>query len=237
MTPGPSLAAASRATRFRTWLVEPAPGVPAAGAGHGPAPTSPPAARTRVAVVGLGPACGTTTVARGIALALAARDPGGTAIVSSTQVTGASLPPLRAASRLAARLPGAVASGRLCLWPGDHPAGTVVSAGGLAPIVFDVPHDGPASDSASLADATVLVIPGHAEPALAELAAQALGRHGRAPLTAVSGSAQPGRWAGRAATLLPDSRMGARLALAGWQPPGRLGQALVRLADACEATA
>lgn len=245
MTPGGQpLAAVSWAASLRTWLLEP---VADASAGHaGPAVevgpvvemAAPPAPRTRIAVVGLRPGCGTTTVARGIAAALAARDPSGTAIVaSSSQAEGTSLPPLRAAARLAAGLPGATAIGRLCLWPSGHPAGTVVGAAPLAPIVFDVPHDGPASDSASLADATVLVIPGDAEPALAELAAHTLARHGRAPFTVVNRPARPDRWDGRAAALLPDSRVAARLMFAGWQPPGRLGRILARLADECEAAA
>jgi hypothetical protein len=245
MTPGgPTLAAVSWAASLRTWLLEPAAEAPAGHPGHTvevgptvevPAPAAP---RIRIAVIGLGPGCGTTTVARGIAAALAARDTGGTAIVaSSSQAAGTSLPPLRAAARLAAGLPGATATGRLCLWPSGDPAGTVVSAAPLAPIVFDVPHDGPASDSASLADATVLVVPGDAEPALAELAAGTLARHGRAPFTVVNRPAWPDRWDGRATALLPDSRVAARLTFAGWQPPGRLGQILARLADECEAAA
>jgi hypothetical protein len=235
---GPPLAAVSWAASLRAWLLDPAPETPARAAGRTVKAESPPAPRPRVAVVGLSPACGTTTVARGIALVLAARDPGSTAIVSSSSLAGgASLPPSRAASRLAGRLPGATVAGRLCLWPGDGPAGAVVSAAGLAPIVFDVAHDGPVSDSASLADATVLVVAGDAEPALAELAAAKLARHGRAPLAAVNRAAEPARWAGRATAVLPDSRMEARLVLAGWQPPGRLGQVLARLADECEAAA
>lgn len=250
MTP---LSEISWALSLRTWLLEPAPeahsveagrsasvasppayATPGGEAGHSAPVASPPGPLTRVAVVGLGPACGTTTVARGIAAALAVRHPTGVAIVAfSSHAAGPSLPPLRAASRLAARLPGSTASGRLCLWQGHDPAGAVVGAGGLAPLVFDVPHDGPASDSASLADATVLVVPGDAEPALAELAAHTLARHGRAPLTVVNRPSQPGRWDGRAAALLPDSRMAVRLAHAGWQPPGRLGQMLAALADEC----
>src|SRR5581483_632286 len=166
MTPGAlPPAAVSWAAWLRTWLLEPVADAPGGDIGRAVEVEPTPQPRVRVAVVGLGPACGATTVARGLAAALATRDPGGAAIVSSAaQAAGATLPPLRGASRLAARLPGAMAVGRLCVWHGSDPAGTVVSAGPLAPIVFDVPHDGPASDSASLADATVLVAPGDAEP-------------------------------------------------------------------------
>ncbi len=237
MTPGAlPPAAVSWAAWLRTWLLEPVADAPGGDIGRAVEVEPTPQPRVRVAVVGLGPACGATTVARGLAAALATRDPGGAAIVSSAaQAAGATLPPLRGASRLAARLPGAMAVGRLCVWHGSDPAGTVVSAGPLAPIVFDVPHDGPASDSASLADATVLVAPGDAEPALVDLAARTLARHGREPFTVVNRPAEPGRWRERAAVLLPDSRLAARLTFAGWQAPGRLGQVLARLAEDCEA--
>jgi len=42
------------------------------------------------------------------------------------------------------------------------------------------------------------------------------------------------RWEGRAAAELPESRMGAQLALAGREPRGRLGRAVAELAHRCE---
>jgi hypothetical protein len=173
--------------------------------------------------VGLAPGCGATTVARALAATLARRDHAGAAIVASA-VQGAGSPlATRPASRLAARLAsvglGAHAAGRLCLTRAD------TSIPRLGPVVLDISGE----EAAPGAKPVFLVAPGAAEPALADLAAQNLDA-----LTVVVSPDDPDRWDGRAFLTLPRSRLGARLAAAGWESRGAFGAAIARLADACE---
>lgn len=194
-------------------------------------PAPPPSrieARPLVAVVGLAPGCGATTVARALAATLARRDHSGAAIVASAmQPAGARLA-TRPATRLAARMASiglaAQAAGRLCLTRVD------AAIPRLGPVVFDL-SGGTAADAAS-AQPVLLIAPGEAEPALADLAAQNL-----KALTVVVNPDDPGRWEGRAFITLPRSRIGAGLAAAGWEPRGAFGRAIARIADACEKAA
>jgi hypothetical protein len=187
---------------------------------------SPIDARPFIAVVALAPGCGTTTVARALAATLARRDHSGAAIVASPAQAPGSRLATRPAARLAARMASvglaAQAAGRLCLTRVD------ASIPRLGPVVFDL------STSAHLVAAkpVFLVAPSDAEPALADLAA----RHLEA-LTVVVSPDDPGRWEGRAFLTLPRSRLGARIAGAGWEPRGAFGAAIARMADACEAAA
>jgi hypothetical protein len=184
---------------------------------------SPLAARPIVAIVGLLPGCGATTVARALAATLARRDHSGAAILSASGEPERSALAVPAASRLAGRIgAGAHAAGRLCI--ADEPSPLLSR---LAPLVLDVPHGATPSLPPDL---TVLVVPGSAEPALAELAAQALGE----PLSVVNRAADAGRWHPRAFAQLPHSRLAVRLAGAGWEPRGAFGAAIAKIADACE---
>jgi hypothetical protein len=232
--------------RATAWLVQPEPDgdertvrsfgsagakTPDRGAELRLLPAPPPSsigARPFVAVVGLAPGCGATTVARALAATLARRDHSGAAIVASaTQPAGSRLA-TRPASRLAARLSsvglGAQAAGRLCLTRVDS------SIPRLGPVVLDLSNEA-AADAAG-GRPVLLIAPGEAEPALAALAAQNL-----QALTVVISPDDPARWEGRAFFTVPRSRFGALLAAAGWEPRGPFGSAIARIADACEEAA
>ena len=184
-----------------------------------------PIERPLIAVVGLAPGCGATTLARALAAILARRDHSGTAIVASSQTQVGSSLSTRAAARLAARV-DAHAVGRLCLARAED----ADSLPRVAPVVLDLPRDRTAA--ASKAGLTILIAPGESEPALAELAARTL-----KAVTVVTQNDDRPRWDGRAFLMLPHSRLGARLAAAGWEPFGALRAAVEHLSDACEEAA
>lgn len=233
--------------RAGAWLVEPPPVsepppvdfVPTDWSFGSPAPKTPDrstgsVARPVVAVVGLAPGCGATTLARALAATLARRDHTGVAIVAGPIPAQGSSLAVRPASRLAARLAStgslARATGRLCLTSAE-PSTDLAR---LAPLVLDIPHGAAPS---LLPNIWILATPGAAEPALAELAARALKRGGRDPITVVTRPADPARWEGRAFIHLPHSRPAAWMAAAGWEPRGPFGAAVAKLADACEQAA
>ena len=205
--------------------------------------TAPAALRPVVAVFGLARGCGTTVVARALAAELARRDPVGAAAVHCDE--GASGIPLAtpAATRLAralADVPGADtrAVGRLCLIGGADGARVVDGARYVAPLVLDAGATALGGAPAALADEAVVVATPSVEPALAAAAADCLGRLDREPIVVLNragprAAASTG-WAGRAAHVLPESRMGAQLALGGREPRGSLGRAVCELADRCE---
>ena len=217
------------------WLIEPAePDAPVREA----VPETP-AVRPVVAVTGLARRCGTTTVARGLGAELAARDPSGACVVVCEQTRGGPRLGLPAALRLASGLARAVmsvettAQGRICLVGGADQAAIARTAVSLAPVVLDVEDPALAGAAASLADATVLVATPATEPALAVLVADRLARVGPEPALALNRDDDAdGHWP-VGAVRLPDTRMGAQLALAGRRARGRLGRALGELADAC----
>jgi hypothetical protein len=216
--------------RVGRWLVEPPP-VPALLDSHARVSMSQERvrpARPVVAVVGLAPGCGATTLTRALAAALARRDHTGAAIVAGAGQAPASKLSTRGAARLAARFSfSAQAAGRLCLISHDlDPA-----FADLAPVIGEV------AEPAAGAHLTILVAPGALEPALAELAARNYAQTGREPLTVVTGVADSARWEERAFAFLPRSRVDARLAAAGWEPRGALAAAVARLVDACEEAA
>jgi hypothetical protein len=215
------------------WLV--APVEPARG-GADPAPLE---ARPVVAVLGLSPRCGATTVARALGAELGARDPGGACAVTATVPAGALALGFPAAGRLGRTLsPLARARvrpwGRLCLVEGPDRAALAAAARYLAPLVIDVDQGGEAPAAAALADHVVLVAAPDTEPALAAVVSASLAEPGPEPVTVLNRApGQDGRWTGRAALELPESRAGAKLALAGREPRGALGAAVADLADAC----
>ena len=194
--------------------------------------------RPVIAIVGLAPRCGTTMVARGLGAELAVRDSCGACAVTAGAGGGALPLGVPAAGRLARTLApvagGATrACGRLCLVQCADRAALAGAILYLAPLVIDVDDPQEASAAASLADRVLLVASPRTEPALAAVVAQSLGRVGPQPVVVVNraeeGADSP--WSDRDVTALPDSRMGAQLALAGREPRGELGRAVSRLAD------
>ena len=126
--------------------------------------------RPAVAVLGLAPRAGASTLARALAGRLAGLDPAAAAILVTADpprggIGGA------AAARLARLLADAGseaprAAGRLAVVRADEPLAPLV-AGRHAPVVVDVAHGDPPEAAVALADHVVLVCPPHVEPALA----------------------------------------------------------------------
>ena len=194
--------------------------------------------RPVVAVIGLRRGCGATTLARALAVELAARDPARAAAVCGRAPSGPA--PLRsaAAARLARTLSavapgGSRAAGRLCLVETEQLLALTAAAMDVAPLVLDVRAGAPAAAAASLADHVVIVAPSGLEPSLAAVVVASLARVGPEPICVVNRARDPGPWTGRAAVLLPETRLGARLAGAGHGTRGAFGRALAELADRC----
>jgi hypothetical protein len=224
------------------WLLEPAE--PA----RGPALSGPALPRPVIAVFGLARGCGSTVVARALAAELASRDAHGAAAVHC-EARAAGIPlATQPASRLArqlAEVPGADtrAVGRLCLVGGAEPGVLADTARHVAPLVLDAGTTALGGVPAAVADQVIVVGGPATEPALAGVAADCLARLGPEPIV-VRNRARDDRfgddaeiataWAARAAVSLPDSRMGAQLALGGREPRGELGRAIAELAERCE---
>lgn len=213
--------------RAEAWLLEPAP-VRAVRTAR----DLPPAAI--VAVIGLGRGCGTTTLARAVAVELGRRHPSGVAVVSAAALPHAALA-TAAARRLARRLgDDSRPCGRLIVHGGD--------AGALAlsrevPLVLDVSHGTPPESALALADRALLVASPEVEPALAGVAVEALARGGLPPLVVLNRAAGDCHWGELPDVRVGETRIGARLALAGRDPMGALGAAAGTVADACEGVA
>lgn len=193
-----------------------------------------------VAVAGLAPRCGTTTVARALAAELALRDPEGAAVVSARAVVNGGVPlGTPAASRLtralSRTLPGRMrAVGRVCVTVSavEDSAALVDATRGLAPLVLDVADPSEVALAASLVDAVVLVGTPGTEPALAAVLSDSLRSVGPEPLVALNRDrGESGRWLERCDDRIPESRLGAQLALAGREPRGEMGRSIARLAD------
>jgi hypothetical protein len=214
------------------WLLEPA------DPGKSVEPALAHARRPVVAVFSLSPGSGATVVARALAAELGARDAGGAAVVGCSLPRGGlplSSPSAGRLARALVDLPGARTrvAGRLCLVDSPGPVPLVEAARQLAPLVLDGGGEELGGVSAALADRTVLVVPAAVEPSLAAVAAACLARAGPGPLVVVNRMRTGSEWEGAAAIELPESRMGAQLALAGREPRGELGRAVSRLADVC----
>jgi hypothetical protein len=192
--------------------------------------------RVAVAVVGLGPRSGATTVARALGAELALRDVGGACAV--TAATGSALPlGTAAAGQLARALAGVGdtrACGRLCLVDAPDRVDLAGAALSMAPLVFDVAEPSEAAAVAVLAQRVVLVGGPRVEPALSSAMAASLARVGPAPLVVASRPAEDSRWGGRADIEIPHSRLGAQWASAGREARGALGLAVAALADLLE---
>jgi hypothetical protein len=198
--------------------------------------------RPVIAVFGLANGCGTTTVARALAAELATRDSCAAAAVHC-EARAAGIPlATHAAGRLAralADVPGAHtrAVGRLCLVGGADGAALADTARHFAPLVLDAGSTSLGGVPAAIADLVIVVAAPANTPALAAVAAHCLARVGHEPIVVVNRMpGDPSDWAGLAAEALPESRMGAQLALGGREARGELGRAIGRLADRCEAS-
>lgn len=221
---------AAVAARAEAWLLEPAvPSRPWAG--------GPPAqARPVIAVIGLAPRCGTTTVARALAVELACRDGDGAAIVTSggpVRTGGVPVVATAGARRLARALLDDAASpaGRLCLLAEDDPAVRALAAERPAPLVLDVRHGQPPEAALALSDAAVLVAGPEVEPALVDVVAASLTRDGAIPLVVLNRAVELDAWPGRDVVPVGEARLGARLALAGRDPTPGLSRPMAELAD------
>lgn len=219
-------ALAAVAARAERWLFEPVPPRPAAAD-----PSV--GVRPAIAVIGLSARCGTTTVARALAVELAKRDPGGAALVSSAGRVPAGALATTAARRLARGLPAEAATplGRLCAVDADDQALRQLALSRPAPVVLDVPHGAAPEAALAMADAAVLVAAPSLEPALADVVAASLTRDGRAPVTVVSRAVESDAWVARGALLIGEVKVGARLALAGREPTPSLAAPIAQLAD------
>ena len=172
---------------------------------------------------GLARGCGATVVARALATELGLRDPSGSAAVHSSTHPGGVPLATRAAARLAHALEdvpgaGARAVGRLCLVDGADPMALAGTTRYFAPLVLDAGSASLAGPPATVPDRTVLVALPALEPALAAVASACLARVGPDPLVVLNRADGDDRWSRRADVQLPDSRIGARLALGAVAP-------------------
>jgi hypothetical protein len=220
---------ASAAAAVESFALEPAEPRPASD------PSLPPEQRPVVCVFGLARGCGSTVVARALAAELASRDPAGAAAVCC-ELRAAGIPlATHAATRLARVLedvPGvsARAVGRLCLVAGADPLALSDTARHFAPLVIDAGSHALGGAPASVADHTVLVTNEALEPALARVGAVCVARVGPEPIVVLNRA--PHDQTG--ALALPNSPLGAQLALGGREARGELGRAIAELADLCE---
>jgi hypothetical protein len=230
MRPLPVLATASAA--LESFFLESAT-PKTASEGTGPLETRP-----IVCVFGLAGGCGVTVVARALAAELAARDAAGAAVVWST-VRPPGIPlathAARRLSRILEDIPRAEprALGRLCL-AGDGARvdleRLVETARYHAPVVIDAGSGALGGPPAAIADRTVIVTTREVEPALARVGSDCLARVGPVPVVVLNRAphGQPGLFA------IPNSPLGARLALGGREARGELGRAIAELADLIE---
>jgi hypothetical protein len=220
---------ASAAAAVEAFFLEPAASMPASDAAE------PVELRPVIAVFGLARGCGATVIARALAVELAVRDPAGAAAVACEARPAAIPLATHAATRLARCLedvPRAAprAMGRLSLVGGADPLRLADTARHHAPLVFDAGSEALGGTPASVADRTVLVTSRDAEPALARVAAECIARVGPPPIVLLNRAPhdQPGLFA------IPNSPLGARLALGGREPRAELGQAIAELTDLLE---
>ena len=217
--------------RAQGFLIEPAAerdATPARGeAGGGRVLRPPPRARVEVAVLGLSPGCGVSTLARGLA----------------RSVWAVSRCPAHVAVFAAAGGPERERSGTAPVW--EIPAGladpeevagygTMIGclAGEPSVMIWDVPprHAEAVAAVALRAQAVVVVAAGSGEPALAELAGGMLEERFGPVLLVANRVRDFAPWRDRTAACLPESRLGAWLARRGRRAPAPLAGALDELA-------
>ena len=217
--------------RAGEWLVAPPADV------RPPRPEAPPAdpdpPRPLVAIVGLAPRAGASTIARAVAVRLAALDPRRSAVLHA-----ADRPRAATATPAAARLTRGLAAdgcearavGRLCVVPADHPLPPLAGSR-PAPLVIDVPHAHPAEGAVALADHVVLVATPDVEAALARAAEESLRRAGASLSTVIARVAGDPPAGPSHALIVPESRLAAHLTLACREPRGTLGEVATELAE------
>jgi hypothetical protein len=239
---GGGLLAAALARAEALLLDPPSPRAPA------PPPVPPP--RPVVAVRGLARGCGTSTVARALAAALARGDPGGAAVLlggpSGTGPRIAGPAAIRVAQALSvAGCDHVRASGRVCLVGEGEPLTTVASAADC-PVVVDVSHASPPAEGLGQADLVVLVASPAVEVALVAAVEASLitaGRRVEVVLNRVdaadpSGEQPASAHAAEASRLeIGESRLAAQLALACREPRGPFARPIAELADRCRVAA
>lgn len=221
------------------WLVEPAGGgPPLASISHEQPPTVPaPHGHPAIGVVGLARRCGSTTLARALGAELAARCDGAAVVASPGRPAVVALGSSARAERLTERLEleSPRAAGRLCLATCADPEHLVAATRHVAPAVMEVEPGSPALEAAPVLDRLILVASPVLEPALAGAVAETIAAAGDAPFVAVNRALDHGPWLLCADVLVPDSRVGARMALAGREARGFLGRSIEQLADLCGA--
>lgn len=225
---------AAALARAEAWLLEP-PRAASVG-------LAPPPARPVVVVRGLARGCGTSAVARALAVSLARSDPGGTAVVvGGPRGTGPRIG-AQAAVRIARVLAGAGcesarASGRVCLVGEGDPLGVAVGCSD-APVVIDVAHPSPPAEGLGHGDVVVLVASPAVEAALADAVEASLAAAGHVVEVVVNrvepDDASPAR-ADR--LLIGESRLAAQLALACRDARGPFATPIAELAERCRAAA
>lgn len=226
--------AAELLQRASDWLIEPAECCEPVL--HVPLTAVPSCAHPLIAVVGLAGRCGATTLARALGAVLAARE-GGAAVVTSGErpavvALGSSGPAARLAGSLE-QLDHVRPAGSLCLAACEDAETLAGATRNLAPAVIEVRPGSAALEAATAVDQVVLVARPDLEPALAGAVAETIAAVAPAPVVAVNRAVDHGPWLMCADVLVPDSRMGARLALSGREPRGWLGKSIEQLADLC----
>jgi hypothetical protein len=227
-------AVSSLLRRAGEWLIEPA-AADSASVVHELA-VVPPRSYPLVGVVGLARRCGATTLARALAAELASRQDGAAVVASPGRPAVVPLGSAAQAARLAetlTQLDERRASGRLCLATCADAGLLATATRGVAPAVMEVEPGSTAVDSARVLDRIVLVATPALEPALAAAVAQTIAEVAEPPVVAVNRAVDHGPWLLHADVLVPDSRVGARLALSGREPRGWLGRSVEQLADLC----
>jgi hypothetical protein len=224
-----SLLAAALA-RAQNFVVTPPAAAPPLGPGQGLHAVPAPAASVRVAVVGLSRGSGATTVSLGLARALLVP-----AVRTAHLLSFAALPERSAGEGVTHwEVPAALREPREVA---EYGATVERLAGPPAALVWDVAVGESERGVAAIGacDCVVAVAAASAEPALAGLVCTLLGeRYGRVVLIA-NRVRYPEAWSGRCAVALPESRIGALLAVRGRMPGGGFGAALRQVAGAVEA--
>ena len=227
-------AVSSLLRRAGEWLVEPASEV--APARTRTLAVVPPRRYPLVGVVGLARRCGATTIARALAAELASREDGAAVVASPARPAIVPLGSSGPAARLVEALDGLDdrrPAGRLCLAACDDAERLAAATREVAPAVMEVEPGSAAIDAAQVLDRIVLVASPSLEPALAAAVAETIAAVAESPFTIVNRADDHGPWLVHADVLVPDSRVGARLALAGREPRGWLGRAVEQVADLC----
>jgi hypothetical protein len=208
-----------------------------------PSPVAGAATRPVIAVFGLAAGCGATVVARAVAAELARRDSTGACVVAGDS-KGLGIPLATAAATRLARalddLPGGARPlGRLCLVRGADPSSLADALIGRAPLVLDAGSVALGGTPACVAHRTLVVTTPAIEPALARVATDCVSRVGPEPTVVLNRARREGAppepaGACDAPLQLPETRLGAQLALGGRTVRGTLGRAIAALVDRWE---